>query len=135
MPEPRGYRNEFRPAGERRGGGSGGFRPRRPYVPAGAGIDYRSLVEFIAKSVAEKPEEVRVNSYDRGRGAVAVKIRMADSDVGRLIGKSGRNIEALRTLVRVASLREHRKVFVDLATPRADGRDGRGDRGQQHSES
>ena len=55
-------------------------------------------------------------------GAVAVKIRMAESDVGRLIGKSGRNIEALRTLVRVASLREHRKVFVDLTTPRTDGR-------------
>ena len=126
MPDSSGYRNEFRPSGsrpggDRRGGGGGGFRPRRPsYTPNGAGIDYRGLVEFIAKSVAEKPEEVRVNSYDRGRGAVAVKIRMADSDIGRLIGKSGRNIEALRTLVRVASLREHRKVFVDLTTPRTE---------------
>ena len=120
MPSPGGYRNEFRSGGDRRGGGGGGFRPRRPYTPNGAAIDYRGLVEFIAKSVAEKPEEVRVNSYDRGRGAVAVKIRMAESDVGRLIGKSGRNIEALRTLVRVASLREHRKVFVDLTTPRAE---------------
>lgn len=126
-----GYRNEFRPGGERRGGsgggGGGGFRPRRPFTPNGAGIDYRGLVEFIAKSVAEKPEEVRVNSYDRGRGAVAVKIRMAESDVGRLIGKSGRNIEALRTLVRVASLREHRKVFVDLTTPRGDAPRGERD--------
>jgi predicted RNA-binding protein YlqC (UPF0109 family) len=43
---------------------------------------------------------------------------MADEDVGRLIGKAGRNIEALRTLVRVASLRERRRVFVDLATTR-----------------
>ncbi len=120
MPSSGGYRSEFRPGGDRRGGA--GFRPRRPYTPNVAGIDYRGLVEFIAKSVAEKPEEVRVSTYDRGRGAVAVKIRMAESDVGRLIGKSGRNIEALRTLVRVASLREHRKVFVDLTTPRTDGR-------------
>lgn len=127
MSSPGGYRNEFRGGGDRgpfRGGGDrrggGGFRPRRPFTPNGAGIDYRALVEFIAKSVAEKPDEVRVNSYDRGRGAVAVKIRMAESDVGRLIGKSGRNIEALRTLVRVASLREHRKVFVDLTTPRGE---------------
>ena len=127
MSSPGGYRNEFRGGGDRgqfRGGGErrggGGFRPRRPFTPNGAGIDYRGLVEFIAKSVAEKPDEVRVNSYDRGRGAVAVKIRMAESDVGRLIGKSGRNIEALRTLVRVASLREHRKVFVDLTTPRGE---------------
>ncbi|MFZ0217423.1 MAG: KH domain-containing protein, partial [Candidatus Dormiibacterota bacterium] len=121
-PEYRG--GGFRPGGG--GGGGGRFHsdrdrdrgPRRPYTPSGSAVDYKGLVEFVAKSVAEKPDEVRVNSFDRGRGAVAVKIRMADSDLGRLIGKSGRNIEALRTLVRVASLREHRKVFVDLATPR-----------------
>jgi predicted RNA-binding protein YlqC (UPF0109 family) len=74
-------------------------------------------VEFVAKSMAEKPDEVQVQSLDRPGGAVAIKIRMADEDMGRLIGKAGRNIEALRTLVRVASLREHRRVFVDLATP------------------
>ncbi|MDQ6771689.1 MAG: KH domain-containing protein [Candidatus Dormibacteraeota bacterium] len=76
------------------------------------------MVEFVARSVADKPDEVEVNAVDRGRGTLAIKVRMADEDMGRLIGKSGRNIEALRTLVRVASLREHRRVFVDLATGR-----------------
>jgi predicted RNA-binding protein YlqC (UPF0109 family) len=61
---------------------------------------------------------VLVEAVDRPGGAVAIKIKMADEDVGRLIGKAGRNIEALRTLVRVASLRERRRVFVDLATTR-----------------
>ena len=75
-------------------------------------------MEFIAKSVAEKPEEVEVHAVDRGRGTLAIKVKMADDDLGRLIGKAGRNIEALRTLVRVASLRERRRVFVDLATGR-----------------
>src|SRR5439155_21135672 len=104
-----------------RGGGRGGFDGgfRRSYGgPAGPGIDYRGLVEFIAKSVAEKPGEVEVHAVDRGRGTLAIKVKMADDDLGRLIGKSGRNIEALRTLVRVASLRERRRVFVDLATGR-----------------
>jgi predicted RNA-binding protein Jag len=46
---------------------------------------------------------------------VAIKVKLADADVGRFIGKAGRNIEAIRTLVRVASLRDRKRVFVDLA--------------------
>jgi len=110
----------FRGGGGGRGFDGGGFRRSYggPSGPAGPGIDYRGLVEFIAKSVAEKPEEVEVHAVDRGRGTLAIKVKMADDDLGRLIGKSGRNIEALRTLVRVASLRERKRVFVDLATGR-----------------
>lgn len=100
-----------------RGGREGGFR--RPFGgPQGPSVDYKGLVEFVARAVADKPEEVEINSVDRGRGTIAIKVRMADQDMGRLIGKSGRNIEALRTLVRVASLRERKRVFVDLATGR-----------------
>lgn len=106
-----GDRDRFR-GGDR--GDRGGFR--RPF--GGPSIDYKGLVEFIARSVAEKPQEVRVMAFERGRGTLAIKVKMADDDIGRLIGKSGRNIEALRALVRVASLRERRRVFVDLATPR-----------------
>jgi predicted RNA-binding protein YlqC (UPF0109 family) len=109
-----GERGGFR-GGERggfRGGERGGFR--RPY--GAPSIDYKGLVEFIARSVAEKPGEVRVMAFERGRGTLAIKVKMADDDIGRLIGKAGRNIEALRALVRVASLRERRRVFVDMAT-------------------
>ena len=119
-------RPPFRRSGPPHGGGGfrgggrgfdGGFR--RSYGgPAGPSVDYRGLVEFSARSVAEKPQEVEVHAVDRGRGTLAIKVKMADDDLGRLIGKSGRNIEALRTLVRVASLRERRRVFVDLATGR-----------------
>jgi predicted RNA-binding protein YlqC (UPF0109 family) len=99
-----------------RGGGSnrGGFR-NRPEGPAGPGVDYKALVEYVAKSLAEKPEEVLVESFERGGGTVAIKVKLADGDVGRFIGKAGRNIEAIRTLVRVASLKDRKRVFVDLA--------------------
>jgi predicted RNA-binding protein YlqC (UPF0109 family) len=80
-------------------------------------VDYRALVEYVARSLAEKPEEVQVESFERGGGTVAIKVKLADGDVGRFIGKAGRNIEAIRTLVRVASLRDHKRVFVDLANP------------------
>ncbi|HEX4212270.1 MAG TPA: KH domain-containing protein [Candidatus Dormibacteraeota bacterium] len=114
-----GDRGGFR-GGDRSGDRSGGGFRRPSYGGSGGGpaIDYKGLVEFVAKSVAEKPGEVRIMSFERGRGTLAIKIKMADEDIGRLIGRSGRNIEALRALVRVASLRERKRVFVDLATPR-----------------
>lgn len=80
-------------------------------------MDYRALVEYVAKSLADKPDEVVVEAVERGGGTVAIKVKLADGDVGRFIGKAGRNIEAVRTLVRVASLRDRKRVFVDLATP------------------
>ena len=87
-------------------------------MPSGPGIDYRALVEFVAKSLAEKPDEVTVEAFERGGATVAIKVKLADEDVGRFIGKAGRNIEAIRTLVRVASSRDRgKRVFVDLANP------------------
>jgi predicted RNA-binding protein YlqC (UPF0109 family) len=109
----------------RRGGGGGGFnrggyRGDRP-GPSGPSIDYRALVEYVTKSLAEKPDEVSVESFERGGGTVAIKVKLADEDVGRFIGKAGRNIEALRTLVRVASSRDRKRVFVDLANASLSG--------------
>ena len=105
--------------GDRQGQGGGGFRRSGGFSgPPGPPIDYRGLVEFVCKSVADKPDQAQVQAFERGAGTVALKIKMADEDLGRLIGKGGRNIEAIRTLVRVASLRERKRVFVDLATNR-----------------
>ncbi len=118
---PGGFRRAFGSGGgggfERGDRAAGGFR--RGYSgPPGPPVDYRGLVEWIAKSVADKPDEVEVNAMERGHGTVALKVKMSDDDVGRLIGKAGRNIEAIRNLVRVASLRERKRVFVDLANSR-----------------
>jgi uncharacterized protein len=105
----------------RRDGGRGsynrGFRREGPAGPAGPAVDYKALVEYVAKSLAEKPDEVVVEAFERGGGTIAIKVKLADGDVGRFIGRAGRNIEAVRTLVRVASLRDRKRVFVDLANP------------------
>ena len=102
---------------QRRGGFNRGFRREGPSGPPGPAVDYRALVEYVARSLAEKPEEVLVEAFERGGGTVAIKVKLADGDVGRFIGKAGRNIEAIRTLIRVASSRDHKRVFVDLANP------------------
>lgn len=106
-------RRDFRRGSFGRGGG---FRRDRP-APSGGSVDYKALVEFVARSLAEKPDDVSVEAFERGGGTVAIKVKLADEDIGRFIGKAGRNIEAIRTLVRVASLRDRKRVFVDLATP------------------
>jgi predicted RNA-binding protein YlqC (UPF0109 family) len=91
-------------------------------MPGGPSIDYRALVEYVAKSLAEKPDEVLVEAFERGGATVAIKVKLADEDIGRFIGKAGRNIEAIRTLVRVASSRDRgKRVFVDLANPTLTG--------------
>ena len=112
-----------------------GSRPPRregPAGPPGPAIDYKALVEYVAKSLADKPDEVVVEATERGGGTIAIKVKLADGDVGRFIGKAGRNIEAVRTLVRVASLRDRKRVFVDLAAdsdtvPRGSKRAGGGE--------
>lgn len=91
-------------------------------MPSGPSIDYRALVEYVAKTLAGKPEEVTVEAFERGGATVAIKVKLADEDIGRFIGKAGRNIEAIRTLVRVASSRDRgKRVFVDLANPTLTG--------------
>lgn len=114
-PRSRPARGDFRGGGGAPNRGGGGFRRERHDGPAGPAVDYRALVEYVAKTLAEKPEEVLVESFERGGGTVAIKVKLADGDVGRFIGKAGRNIEAIRTLIRVASLRDRKRVFVDLA--------------------
>jgi len=127
-------RRDFRRGGgfNRGGGGGGGFRRDRP-APSGPGIDYRALVEYVAKSLAEKPDEVTVEAFERGGGTVAIKVKLADDDIGRFIGKAGRNIEAIRTLVRVASLRDRKRVFVDLANPSLTSPHGGAPRGRRYN--
>ena len=101
--------------GGRERGFGGGRGPERGHGgPPGPPVDYRALVEFVAKAIAEDPEQVEVSAVDRGRGTLSVTVKMAEGDIGKLIGKNGRNIEALRSLVRAASLRERKRVFVDL---------------------
>jgi uncharacterized protein len=109
-----------------RGSYSRGFRREGPSGPPGPAIDYKALVEYVAKSLAEKPDEVVVEAFERGGGTIAIKVKLADGDVGRFIGKAGRNIEAVRTLVRVASLRDRKRVFVDLANASLDNPAPRG---------
>jgi predicted RNA-binding protein YlqC (UPF0109 family) len=75
--------------------------------------DYQRLMQFIIGQVVTKPDKVQLQVKQRPR-SVMIKVHLDPEDAGKLIGRGGRHIEAIRTLMRAAALKERRKVFVDI---------------------
>jgi len=73
----------------------------------------KELVEVIAKSLVEYPEEVVVEAKETGRTLV-LELKVAPSDMGKVIGKQGRIAKAIRSVVKAAATKEDRKVIVDI---------------------
>ena len=74
---------------------------------------YKELVEFIVKYLVTQPEVVSVESND-DEGGVKVMIRVAHEDVGRIIGKRGATINAIRLLAKAAAVKAGERVDVDI---------------------
>ena len=72
-----------------------------------------NLVETIARSLVDKPEEVVVTETSDKYGSV-IKLSVASEDMGKVIGKQGRIAKAIRTVVKAASSRSPKKVIVDI---------------------
>lgn len=73
----------------------------------------KELVEVIAKALVDHPEEVVVNLREEGNKTI-VEVKAEDKDLGRIIGKEGRIAKAIRTVVKAASIKDGKKVFVDI---------------------
>ena len=76
----------------------------------------KDLIEFIAKSLVEHPEEVQVKQSGGG-SRVRLELSVNKDDMGRVIGKSGRVANAIRVLLRVAAEREGQQVTLDVVEP------------------
>ncbi|MCF0141466.1 MAG: KH domain-containing protein [Mogibacterium sp.] len=72
-----------------------------------------SLVEAIARALVSKPDEVRVIEEVDGKDIV-IKLSVADDDIGKIIGKSGRVAKALRTVVKAAAIKQNVRVTVEI---------------------
>ena len=73
----------------------------------------KDLVEIIAKSLVDNPEEVHVNEI-QGEQDLILELRVAPEDMGKVIGKQGRVAKAIRTVVKAAALNENQKVVVEI---------------------
>ncbi|MBR0131564.1 MAG: KH domain-containing protein [Lachnospiraceae bacterium] len=73
----------------------------------------KELVEIIAKSLVVHPEEVTVTEAVN-EDEVLIQLRVAQDDMGKIIGKQGRIAKALRTVVKAAATMENKKVTVEI---------------------
>ena len=73
----------------------------------------KELVEVIAKALVENPDEVAVTESVKD-DEIVVELKVAASDMGKVIGKQGRIAKAIRSVVKAAASKEEKKVVVDI---------------------
>ena len=73
----------------------------------------KELVEVIAKSLVDNPDEVVVTQTESGNDLL-IGLKVAPSDMGKVIGRQGRIAKAIRTVVKAASSKSDRKVVVEI---------------------
>jgi predicted RNA-binding protein YlqC (UPF0109 family) len=73
----------------------------------------KELIEYIAKTIADVPSQVRVNEIE-GTSSVVLELRVAPEDMGRIIGSKGRVANAMRTLLRVLGGKEGKRVTLEI---------------------
>ena len=76
--------------------------------------NYAELVELIVKKLVTQPEEVHIFEDKNETGAVLITIKAAQDDIGRIIGKKGSTINAIRHVAKAASIKSGEKVDVDI---------------------
>ncbi len=73
----------------------------------------RELLEIIAKSLVDNPDSVLVNEIT-GEHSIILELKVAQEDMGKVIGKQGRIAKAIRTVVKAAAIKENKRVVVEI---------------------
>ena len=74
----------------------------------------KDLLEYLAKGLVDRPAEVSVDSFEEDDGTLVLELHVADDDVGKVIGRNGRTVNAIRAVIRAASVKHGRRVLVDV---------------------
>jgi uncharacterized protein len=70
------------------------------------------LLEYLARSLVDRPEDVSVEGFDEEDGTIVLELHVADDDTGKVIGRGGRTVAALRTVMKAAAVRGGNRVLV-----------------------
>ena len=73
----------------------------------------KDFLDYVVRSLVDKPEEVEIKAID-GEKATVYELRLAKADIGKVIGKNGRTIQAIRTLLTGASAKQGRRAVVEI---------------------
>lgn len=74
----------------------------------------KELVEIIAKSIVDHPDQVAVKETTEEDKSITVFLSVAEDDMGKVIGKQGRIAKAIRTVVKAAATKENKRVNVEI---------------------
>ncbi|MBA3298450.1 MAG: KH domain-containing protein [Thermoleophilaceae bacterium] len=72
------------------------------------------LLAYLARALVDEPDQVEVDSFEEDDGTIVLELRVAPEDTGKVIGRGGRTVAALRTVVKASSVKENRRVLVDV---------------------
>lgn len=73
----------------------------------------KQLIEQIVKSIVDRPEEVRVSSIE-GENSRVIELKVAKQDIGKVIGKSGKTITAIRTILNATRIQKEKKQVLEI---------------------
>ena len=74
----------------------------------------KELVEYIARSIVDEPESVRVTEAANEEGRIILTLVVADGDKGKVIGRGGRVAEAIRTVIRIAAIKQGVRASLEI---------------------
>ena len=74
----------------------------------------KELIEYIAKSLASKPEDVIVTESTDEDGQIIIRLEVADDDKGKIIGRQGRVAQAMRVILRVRAIKEDSRANLEI---------------------
>ena len=77
----------------------------------------KAFIEFVVKALVDHPEQVEVREVD-GERVVVFELRLNQTDIGKVIGKSGRTITAIRTLLTSAAAKHGKRAMLEIIEPR-----------------
>jgi uncharacterized protein len=74
----------------------------------------RDAIEMIVKALVDDGDNVDVREVEQKNGSTLIEVRVAQNDVGKIIGKQGRTIRALRSLARIAGMKNNRRYLLEI---------------------
>jgi predicted RNA-binding protein YlqC (UPF0109 family) len=74
----------------------------------------RDAIEMIVKALVDDSENVDVREVEQRNGSTLIEVRVSPGDVGKIIGKQGKTIRALRSLARIAGTKTNRRYLLEI---------------------
>jgi predicted RNA-binding protein YlqC (UPF0109 family) len=74
----------------------------------------KDLLEYLARALVDEREQVSVESFEEEDGTIVLELSVAEDDMGKVIGRGGRTVNALRAVVRAGAVKRGQRVVVDV---------------------